>query len=79
MAAIVHATWSRLQRDHSSLEVFRCVFRRFGRQAARLTRGEAGHTAASDMFLRGTVVSARRARELGPSNEVVSRADELSA
>jgi enoyl-CoA hydratase/carnithine racemase len=37
-----------------------------------------GHAAASDMCLRGTVVNARRAVELGLINEVVGTADELA-
>jgi enoyl-CoA hydratase/carnithine racemase len=37
-----------------------------------------GHAAANDMLLRGTVVDARRAAELGLVNEVVGTADELA-
>jgi enoyl-CoA hydratase/carnithine racemase len=37
-----------------------------------------GQAAANDMFLRGTVVNARRAAELGLINEVVGSADELA-
>jgi enoyl-CoA hydratase/carnithine racemase len=37
-----------------------------------------GQTAANDMFLRGTVVNARRAADLGLINEVVGTADELA-
>jgi enoyl-CoA hydratase/carnithine racemase len=37
-----------------------------------------GQAAANDMFLRGTVVNARRAAELGLINEVVGTADELA-
>jgi enoyl-CoA hydratase/carnithine racemase len=37
-----------------------------------------GHAAANDMFLRGTIVDARRAADLGLINEVVATADELA-
>ncbi len=38
-----------------------------------------GHAAANDMLLRGTVIDARRAADLGLVNEVVGTADELMA
>jgi enoyl-CoA hydratase/carnithine racemase len=37
-----------------------------------------GHAAASDMLVRGTVVNARRAADIGLINEVVGTADELA-